>query len=65
MIIEIGKSYLQKEYGGNLQKSIYERDYIAWTSERIKKAFAAGNGTEEDLKHYMSCNKQFAVFTTI
>lgn len=65
MIIEIGKSYLQKEYGGNLQKAIYKKDYIAWTSERIKKAFSAGNGTEKDLQHYMLNNKQFAIFITI
>lgn len=65
MILEIGKSYVEKFYNGNLQNAVTERDGIEWTQERIKAAFNAGNGTNEDLKRYMQDNGKYAYFVTI
>ena len=65
MILEIGKSYVRDFYNGNLKECIKLKDGIDWTSERIKSAFNAGNGTEEDLKRYMESNKKYAYFSTV
>ena len=44
MILEIGKSYINKFYGGNLAAAIQKKDGILWTDEKIKAAFNFGNG---------------------
>ena len=65
MIIEIGKSYLKENYGGDLQKAIASGDGIPWTQERIKRAFKFGNGTPDDLRQYMTDNAAYSYFVTV
>lgn len=65
MILEIGKSYVDRFYNGDLKKAVAERDGVEWTQERIKAAFNAGNGTESDLRRYMQANRQYSHFATI
>lgn len=65
MILEISKDYLQKFYNSNLKEAIAEKDGVLWTSERIKKAFNFGNGTEKDLKKYIKTNEKYCIFVKI
>ncbi len=62
MILEIGKTYIQRYYNGNLKAAIKAKDGILWTDERIKAAFNFGNGSASDLKRYINNNRQFAYF---
>ncbi|WP_024854745.1 hypothetical protein [Mediterraneibacter gnavus] len=65
MILEIGKSYLKKIYDGDLKECVKKKDGILWTPERIKNAFAFGNGTEKELKKYMENNRSYCYFVNI
>lgn len=65
MILEIGKTYIQQYYNGNLKAAVNAKDGILWTDERIKAAFNNGNGSTSDLKRYISNNKQYAHFINI
>ena len=65
MILEIGKSYVNRFYNGNLNAAVKERDGILWTDEKIKAAFKNGNGTKTDLKNHIQNNRPFAHFVSI
>lgn len=65
MILEIGKSYVEKIYNGNLKECIKQKDGILWTPNRIKNAFSLGNGTEKDLKEYINNNKKYCYFVNV
>lgn len=65
MILEIGKSYINKFYGGNLKAAILKKDGILWTNEKIKAAFNNSNGTIKDLKNHISNNKKYAYFVEV
>lgn len=65
MYLEIGKSYINKFYDGDLQRAIKQKDGIIWTDQKIKKAFNFGNGSKKDFKRYMSDNKKYCYFTKI
>ena len=62
MIIEIDRKWLREVYKGNLKNLIKAGDYLDWTPDRIKKAFAFGRGTTADLQKYISNNRQYAIF---
>lgn len=62
MIIEIDRKILKSECNNNIETALKEGWILDWNPERIKNAFAFGNGTEKDLKRYMNDNKQFAIF---
>lgn len=65
MILEIGKSYVNKFYNGKLKDAVKAKDGILWTSEKIKNAFNNGNGNKTDLKKHIDSNKNFAYFVEI
>lgn len=65
MILEIGKSYINKFYSGDLKAAIKEKDGILWTDEKIKAAFNNNNGTIKDLKNHISNNKKYAYFVEV
>lgn len=65
MWIEIDKKILREDYKGNIQQAIQAGDFWDWTSDRIKRTFAFGNGTKSDFKEYMNNNKCYSVFMEI
>lgn len=65
MILEIGKSYVNRFYNGNLKEAVKNKDGILWTSEKIKSAFNNGNGTEKHLKNHIENNKKYAYFVEV
>ena len=65
MILEIGKSYINKFYSGDLAAAIKEKDGILWTNEKIKAAFNFGNGTIKDLKNHINNNRKYAYFVEV
>lgn len=65
MILEMGKTYIQRYYNGNLKAAIKAKDGILWTDERIQAAFNNGNGTTSDFKRYMNNNRQHTHFIQI
>lgn len=65
MILEIGKSYIYKFYGGDIAAAVKEKDGILWTNENIKAAFNNGNGTIKNLKNYINNNKKYAFFVEV
>lgn len=65
MFLEIGKSYINKFYNGNINAAIKEKDGILWTAEKIKAAFNDGNGTIKDLKKHIENNKKYAYFVEV
>lgn len=65
MILEIGKSYINKFYNGKLEEAVKNKDGILWTNERIKKAFNNGNGTKKFLKNYIENNKKYCYFVEV
>ena len=65
MILEIGKSYINKFYGGDLAAAVKEKDGILWTDEKIKLAFNNGNGSIKDLKNHINNNKKYAYFVEV
>jgi hypothetical protein len=65
VILEIGKSYINKFYGGDVCAAVKEKDGILWTPEKIKAAFNNGNGSIKDLKNYISNNKKYAYFVEV
>lgn len=65
MILEIGKSYIDKFYNGDLNAAVKEKDGILWTAANIKGAFNHGNGTEKDLKQHINNNKKYAYFVEV
>ena len=65
MILEIGKSYINKFYSGDLKAAILKKDGVLWTDEKIKAAFNFGNGTIKDLKNYINNNKKYAFFVEV
>ena len=65
MILETGKSYISKFYGGDLNAAIKEKDGILWTNEKIKAAFNSGNGTIKELNEHIKNNKKFAYFVEV
>ena len=65
MVLEIGKSYVFKFYGGNSAAAKKAKDGVLWTPEKIKAAFNNGNGTIEDFKRYMNDNKKTAWFLEV
>jgi hypothetical protein len=65
MILEIGKSYINRFYNGNLNAAVKEKDGILWTDEKIKAAFNGGNGSEKDLKNHIENNKKYAFFVRV
>ena len=62
MIIEIDRKWLREEYNGNLKQLIKAEEYLDWTPERIKRAFAFGYGTIDDLYKYIDNNRRYAIF---
>jgi hypothetical protein len=62
MIIEIDRKWLKEVYNGNIKQLMKAGDYLDWTPERIKRAFAFGNGTITDLHKYINNNRQYAIF---
>lgn len=62
MIIEIDKKWLRELYNGNIKQLMKAKDYLDWTPERIKSAFAFGNGTITDLHEYINNNRRYAIF---
>lgn len=65
MILEMGKSYINKFYDGDLQEATKNKDGFLWTDKRIKAAFNNGNGTAKDLKRYMQDNKHYCYFMEV
>ena len=65
MVLEIGKSYINRFYNGDLNEAIKNKDGILWTDERIKKAFNNGNGTKKHLKNYINNNKKYCYFVEV
>ena len=65
MLLEIGKSYVKRFYGGDLNAAVKEKDGFLWTNERIKKAFSHGSGTASDLKKYTKNNANSAYFVEV
>lgn len=65
MVLEIGKSYINRFYNGNLNAAIKEKEGILWTDEKIKAAFNCGNGTKKDLKNHIENNKKYAFFVRV
>lgn len=65
MFLELGKSYINKFYNGNLNEAVKNKDGILWTDERIKKAFNYGNGTKKHLKDHMDNNKEYCYFVEV
>ena len=65
MILEIGKSYVNNVYSGNLKAAIKEKDGILYTDEIIKAAFNNGNGSRADLNRYILCNRKYAYFVEV
>lgn len=62
MIIQISRKWLREGYNGNVQQLIKAGDYLDFTPDRIKEAFAGGHGTITDLYEYINNNRQFAIF---
>lgn len=65
MIIEVGKSYINKYYNGDLKKAVKNKDGLLWTDARIKAAFNNGNGTKKDLKAHINNNKNYCYFVEV
>lgn len=65
MIIEIDRQHLREHYKGNTACLKAAQDYFEWTSDRVKKCFAFGNGTEKDLREYMRNNTKYCIFEEI
>ena len=65
MILEIGESYVNRFYNGDLKAAVKEKDGILWTDEKIKKAFNNGNGTKKHLKRHIENNKKYAYFVEV
>ena len=65
LILEIGKTYIQRYYNGNLNAALKAKDGILWTDEKIKAAFNFGNGSMSDFKRYISNNRRYAHFINI
>ncbi len=65
MILEIGKSYINKYYNGDLKKAVKNKEGNLWTDEKIKAAFNNGNGTKKDLKRYVNDNKNYCYFVEV
>lgn len=65
MILEIGKTYIQRYYNGNLKAAVKAKDGILWTDKQIKAAFNNGNGSVSDLKQHINNNRQYAHFINI
>lgn len=65
MIFEVGKSYINKFYGGDLNAAVKEKDGILWTTKKIKAAFNYGNGTIKDLNNHIKNNRKFAFFVEV
>lgn len=65
MILEIGKSYINRFYNGNLQQAIKNKDGLLWTAEKIKNAFNSGNGTKKHLNEHIKNNKKYCYFVEV
>ena len=65
MILEIGKSYINKFYNGDIKTAIKNKDGILHTNEHIKNAFNCGNGTTKDQKNYIENNKKYVYFVEV
>lgn len=65
MILEIGKSFVNNVYSGDLKAAISDEAGILWTDEKIKAAFNNGNGSIKDLKNHINNNKKYAFFVEV
>lgn len=65
MILELGKSFVNNVYSGDLKAAISDGAGILWTDEKIKAAFSFGAGTNKDLRRYMLRNKKYAYFVEV
>ena len=65
MILEIGKSYINRFYNGSLNEAVKNKGGVLWTDEKIKVAFNCGNGTKKDLKNYINNNKKYCYFVEV
>lgn len=65
MILEIGKTYIQRHYNGNLKAAVKAKDGILWTDERIKAAFNNNEGSVSNLKEHINNNRPYAHFINI
>lgn len=61
-ILELDKGYCRREYNGKYQPMIDAEDGVIFDDERIRHAFAFGNGTTKDMKRYMNDNRNYARF---
>ena len=62
MIYEVYKKWAEKY--GCIDGAIKKGFCIIWDSERIKKAFNHGNGTEKDFNRYKKDNSKYCHFIT-
>ena len=60
-VLEIPRTIF-RESGGNVAECIRSGFYILWTPEKIRSAFAFGNGTAADFEQYRQNNKKYLVF---
>ena len=61
-VLEIGKSYIEKEYNGNALAAVAADDGVLWDSWRIKNAFRLGKGTRADFRKYRENNRAHSVY---
>lgn len=58
-ILEIDKKYCKKYYNNDYKTCIEELDGVLYDDNIIKRTFNFGNGTVEDLKRYIECNRKY------
>lgn len=61
MILEIGKSYVDRFYNGDLCECVRRKDGNAWTQEKILKCFKS----EKRFNEYIKENKKYSFFVSI
>lgn len=61
MVLEIGKSYVDRFYNGNLSECVRRKEGNAWTQEKILKCFK----TEKKFNEYRKVNEKYCFFVNV
>lgn len=64
-ILELDRKFAREDYNNNYEEMIARNDGILYDNERIKRAFAYGRGTIDDLKKHIENNRKYCKFYDI
>jgi len=65
LFIEVIEYRRNNRSGKTVSEALRDGDYIEWNADKIKAAFAFGQGTQKDFEDFTKANKQYLLMLEV